>query len=901
MSEDLYNQIEKAYNPKDIEPKWYKSWMDKKYYLTNDKASNKSFSIVIPPPNVTGSLHIGHALNNTLQDIIIRYMRMKGHDSLWVPGTDHAGIATQIVVERELSMKGLSRDALGREKFVEKVWQWKAESGSTITNQLKRLGALPDWSKERFTLDEGLSDAVRKVFVDLYKEGLIYKDSRLVNWDPGLRTAISDLEVDQRDVQGKLWYIKYPIEGSRQYITVATTRPETMLGDTAVAVHPDDNRYKKLIGKMVNLPLTARQIPIIADEYSDPEKGTGAVKITPAHDFNDFEVGKRHYLEMIDIFDDTARLNDKVPEKYKGLDRFECRKLVLADLERMDLLEKEENISHTVPYGDRSGELVEPRLTSQWYVNAKELAKDAIKAVEAGKIRFHPQFWESTYFEWMRNIKPWCISRQIWWGHQVPVWYGPDGEEFCELTEHEAYSRAHEHYGNDVELKRDSDVLDTWFSSGLWPFSTLGWPESTDAFNKFYPTSVLITGFDIIFFWVARMIMMGLKFTGEVPFRDVYIHGLIRDEKGEKMSKTKGNVIDPLDISDEYGADSLRFSLAAMASQGRDIKLSLSVIKGYRNFINKIWNASRFLMLNMEGYESNYQYKQEDLSIFDKWILTKLNRLLEEIKKDFESFEYDKVANKIYQFIWADYCDWYIETAKPLLRSESNLVKKQTQSILVKVLTCSLQMLHPFTPFVTEEIYDRLKNFGVKLYTNQGQFTDSIVVSRFPDSSAEEIFNDDYNKVELLKEVVTAIRNLRAELGISPARPIKVILSIVDDTIKSVLLDNSEFIFNLASVESIEIVGDDKPDKCITQVISGVEIYVPVEGVIDLDKEIKRINNDLAKIEKDLKTTENKLNNSNFLERAPVDIVDKEKAKFDELSSKKSRIIEVLNRLNEIQ
>ena len=900
MAEDLYSQIEKSYNPQSLEQKWYKNWTEKKYYSSDNKSANKPFTIVIPPPNITGSLHIGHALNNTLQDIIIRYKRMKGYDCLWVPGTDHAGIATQMIVERELGKENLSKEDLGRERFIERVWKWKSQSGSQINNQLKRLGALPDWGKERFTLDEGLSDAVKKVFVDLYKEGLIYKDKRLVNWDVKLRTAVSDLEVDKRDVKGKLWYIKYRVEDSDLFITVATTRPETMLGDTAVAVHPKDKRYKKLVGKFVLLPLTDRKIQIIADEYSDPEKGSGAVKITPAHDFNDFEVGRRHGLEIIDIFDESAFLNSNAPKEYAGLSRFDARDKILNNLEELGLLEKEEDIMHVVPYGDRSGEIIEPRLTYQWYVDAKELARDALKAVEKGDIKFHPKYWENTYFEWMRNIEPWCISRQIWWGHQVPVWYGPDEQIFVELSEEAAHRAAKKHYGNDTELTQDSDVLDTWFSSGLWPFSTLGWPEKTQDFKKYYPTSVLITGFDIIFFWVARMIMMGIKFTGKVPFKDVYIHGLIRDEKGEKMSKTKGNVIDPLEIIDEYGADSLRFSLAAMASQGRDIKLSFSIIKGYRNFINKIWNASRFLMLNLEGYNPEFVYDKQKISIFDKWILTKLNNLIKETDIDFDNFDYDKVANKIYQFIWGDFCDWYIEITKSKLRSEDDTERQITQDLLVKVLTSSLQLMHPFTPFITEEIYNRLQQFRVSLKSVTGEITKSIVVSAYPTFNESEVFLKEYKYVEFLKQIVVSIRNIRAELGVMPAQRIKILIHPDSDKTHDLISDNKHFIYELAGVDSVEFAGDEKPKNCVTQVLSGVEIFVPVEGIIDLDSEISRINREVSKIDVDLKFIEDKLNNKKFIERAPKEIVEKEKNKFKEFSDNKSRMLEVLKRLSEI-
>ncbi len=901
MPDDNKTQMDKVYDPKKVEEEWYAHWIEKGYYKSSPSGQTPPYSIVIPPPNVTGSLHIGHALNNTLQDILIRWKRMKGFDALWVPGTDHAGIATQMMVEREIEKEGTSRVKMGRDAFVERVWKWKEESGDTITRQLRRLGALPDWDMERFTMDEGLSHAVRKVFVDLYNEKLIYKDKRLVNWDPKLCTAISDLEVDQREVSGHFWHFKYPIEGrSDEFITVATTRPETMLGDTAVAVHPEDPRYKHLVGKNAVLPLADRSIPIIADEYSDPEKGTGAVKITPAHDFNDFEVGRRHGLPMINIFDETAHLNDNAPPKYRGLDRFEARKRVIEDMEALGLLDKIEDTRHTVPYGDRSGVVVEPWLTDQWYVDAATLAAPAMKAVEEGRIRFVPKYWESTYFEWLRNIEPWCISRQLWWGHQIPAWYGPDGEIFVALTEEEAQKAANGHYGKETEIKRDPDVLDTWFSSGLWPFSTLGWPERTPELEKYYPTSVLVTGFDIIFFWVARMIMQGLKFMDEVPFRDVYIHGLIRDEKGHKMSKTSGNVIDPLDVIEENGADALRFSLTALATQGRDIKLSMPVIQGYRNFINKIWNASRFLFMNLGDYNDSAKIPDEKLSTYDKWILTKLNEAVKEVGDSFESYEFDKAASAIYKFFWSEYCDWYIESVKPVLYGDDPQGKQRTKGVLVRVLKTALQLLHPIAPFISEELYQRLRGFGVELSAVDGGTAESIVISSFPECNETQIFRDEHDEVELLKEIIVGVRNLRAVIGLHPSEKVGVVLLPETKQARKQIEDNKGFILSLASLSGLEIAKKDKPKKAIAHVIPGVEIFLPVEGLIDVGKETERIKKEIGKISKELERTEKKLSNPEFLGRAPEEIVKKEREIFEELSFQIKKMEDVLSKLREI-
>lgn len=901
MSPDNKIDMEKAYDPNKVEEKWYADWMDKGYYKASTESDKPPFTIVIPPPNVTGSLHIGHALDYTIQDILIRYKRMKGFDALWVPGTDHAGIATQMVVERELEKEGQNRRDMGREKFLERVWEWKEESGGTITRQLRRLGAMPDWDKERFTMDEGLSNAVRTVFVELYKQGLLYKDKRLVNWDPKLMTAVSDLEVEQRDVKGHLWHFKYPISGADgEFITVATTRPETMLGDTAVAVHPEDERYKALVGKTVVLPLVGREIPIVADEYSDPEKGSGAVKITPAHDFNDFEVGQRHDLPMINIFDSTAHLNENVPEKYRGMERFEARKQIIEDMEALELLETIEDTDHTVPYGDRSGVVIEPWLTDQWYVDAKTLAGPALEAVEKGDIKFVPKYWESTYFEWLRNIEPWCVSRQLWWGHQIPAWYGPDGEVFVALSEEEANATANKHYGKETELTQDPDVLDTWFSSGLWPFSTLGWPEPKPELKKYYPTDVLVTAYDIIFFWVARMIMQGIKFMDDVPFKDVYIHGLIRDEKGLKMSKTRGNVIDPLGVIEENGADALRFTLAALCTQGRDMKLSMSVIQGYRNFINKLWNASRFLIMNLEGYDPDYEPSEEELSTYDKWILTELKQTIETVEQSFEDYEFDKAASTIYQFFWAEYCDWYIEAVKPALYGDDEKEKQKTRTILVEVLSSSLRLLHPIAPFVTEELTEKLRSFGVHMETPEGEVTESIAMSAFPDSTQVHVYDDAHKEFEFIKAIVVGARNLRAVIGLHPSEKISVTVVPDSKDIGNQIESNKDFILNSASLTGLEIRYEGKPKKAVAQVVPGVEIFLPVEGLIDVQKESERIKKEIGKIAKDLDRTEKKLGNSNFLDRAPDDVVQKEREKFEELSFQRKKMEDVLQKLSEI-
>ena len=752
--------LDKHYRPQEVEQRIYEAWEEGGAFNCGQRTGAETFSIVIPPPNVTGSLHMGHALNNTVQDILARFERLRGRDVLWQPGTDHAGIATQMVVERQLmENQEPNRRDMGRDAFVERVWQWKAESGGTIVQQLRRLGASCDWSRERFTMDEGLSRAVIKVFVELYRQGLIYKDKRLVNWDPGLLTAISDLEVEPREVNGHLWHFKYPLaDAPGQFVIVATTRPETMLGDSAVAVHPDDPRYRDLVGKMVELPLVGRQIPIVADSYADPEQGTGAVKITPAHDFNDFEVGRRHDLPMYNILDAHACLNEEVPEVYRGLPRYEARERIVADLDALGLLERVEEHVHMVPFGDRSGEVIEPWLTDQWYVDAATLARPAIEAVEQGKTVFVPRNWEKTYFEWMRNIQPWCISRQLWWGHQIPAWYGPDGEIFVAPDEEQAVEAALAHYGKAVALVRDEDVLDTWFSSALWPFSTLGWPDETPELARYYPTDVLVTGFDIIFFWVARMMMMGLHFMKEVPFQTVYIHALVRDEHGQKMSKSKGNVIDPLELIDEFGADALRFTLAAMAAQGRDIKLSKNRVEGYRNFVTKLWNAARFCEMSECRRIEGFDPRQCKLPL-NRWIGGEFARAHSEVTAAIEAHKYNEAANTLYQFAWHLFCDWYVEFAKLPLNGDDGAARDETRAMAAWLFDQLLILLHPFMPFVTEQLWGLTGEWG-------SPRRHMLIHAEWPRDLGDLADPAAQAEMGWVIGVIAAVRSVRAELNV---------------------------------------------------------------------------------------------------------------------------------------
>jgi valyl-tRNA synthetase len=892
-----------------------------------ERTKAEPYCIVIPPPNVTGSLHMGHALNNTLQDILCRFERMRGKDVLWQPGTDHAGIATQAVVERQLLERQQpgSRE-MGREAFIKRVWEWKAESGGAIIGQLKRLGASCDWSRERFTMDEGLSRAVAKVFVELYRAGLIYKDKRLVNWDPKLKTAISDLEVQQVEVKGNLWHIKYPIEGSDEFIIVATTRPETMLGDVAVAVHPENERLKHLIGRTAVLPLVGRRIPIVGDDYADPEKGTGAVKITPAHDFNDFEVGRRHDLPLINVLDAEGRLDLRdnagflhgVPPSSEldetlslhGLDRFAARKRIVEHLEARGLLDKIEPTVHTVPHGDRSGVVVEPFLTDQWYVDAKTLAEPAIEAVRAGKTVFVPTQWEATFFNWMENIQPWCISRQIWWGHQIPAWYGPDGKVFVAESEDDAVADALAHYtdieeitveeGHDIAadperrarfaneyLHRDEDVLDTWFSSALWPFSTLGWPDQTPEVKRYYPTSALVTGFDIIFFWVARMMMMGLHFMKEVPFHTVYIHALVRDATGAKMSKSKGNVIDPLELIDEYGADALRFTLAAMAAQGRDIKLSSQRVEGYRNFATKLWNAARFAEMN--GCVRDPDFSPRDAKeTLNRWIAHETAKAGREATAAIEVYKFNDAAAALYRFIWNIFCDWYLELSKPVLTGADGAAKDETRATTAWVLDEIVKLLHPFMPFLTEELWGVTAEQGPKR-------EHMLTLAAWPQHDG---LNDTRAEAEIgwVIDLITAIRSIRSEMSIPPATQLPLVLAGASDETRARAGRWAEFIRRLARVSDIAFA-DTPPRGAVQIIVRGEVAALPLQGIIDLGAERARLTKEIAKCDADIARVDQKLGNADFLKRAPEEIVEGEREKRDDAQARKEKLAEALERL----
>ncbi len=885
--------LDKTYQPAEIEDRIYRQWEETRAFAAGQperlKAGAKPYCIVIPPPNVTGSLHMGHALNNTLQDVLVRFERMRGRDVLWQPGTDHAGIATQMVVERQLmERQEPDRRSMGREAFLKRVWAWKEESGGTIINQLKRLGASCDWSRERFTMDEGLSRAVLKVFVDLYRAGLIYKDNRLVNWDPKLETAISDLEVVQVETKGHLWHLRYPIEGETdKYIVVATTRPETMLGDTAVAVHPDDDRYKTLVGKHVILPLVGRRIPIVADDYADPEQGSGAVKITPAHDFNDFEVGRRHDLPMINVLDLHACINDSAPEAYRGLDRLEARKRVVADLEAQGLLDKIEDHVHAVPHGDRSNVVIEPWLTEQWYVDAKTLAEPAIAAVERGETVFVPKAWEKTYFEWMRNIQPWCISRQLWWGHQIPAWYGPDGEVFVAESEAEAAELARAHFGRAVELKRDPDVLDTWFSSALWPFSTLGWPDATPELARYYKTDVLVTGFDIIFFWVARMMMMGLHFMQEVPFHTVYIHALVRDEKGQKMSKSKGNVMDPLELIDQYGADALRFTLAAMAAQGRDIKLATARVEGYRNFGTKLWNAARFLEMNSCAPDPVFDPASPKHTI-NRWIAGEVERAAAAVTEAIEAYRFNDAAGAVYHFLWHVYCDWYLELIKPLLAGEAADVAAETRATAAWALDQALKLLHPFMPFITEELWARV--------AEASQPRDSLLIAaQWPrltglrDRAAEE-------ELDWVLRFVSEIRSVRAEMNVPAGARVPVVFTGADDATAGRIERYGETMRRLARIDTITHAK--APPKGSVQIVLGEAVVaLPLVGVIDLAAETERLKREIAKVGSEIKQIDAKLANEKFVSRAPEHVVEEQRERRADAEAMAAKLEQALKRL----
>ncbi len=882
--------LEKTFQPAEVEKKHYERWESDGAFACGASPDGDPYTIVIPPPNVTGSLHMGHALNNTLQDILIRYARMRGRDALWQPGMDHAGIATQMVVERQLAEAGnMSRRELGREAFIERVWEWKEESGGTITGQLRRLGASCDWSRERFTMDDGLSRAVLKVFVDLYNQGLIYKDKRLVNWDPKLETAISDLEVEQRETQGKLWYFNYPVEGEEGvYLTVATTRPETMLGDTAVAVHPDDARHAHLIGKHCILPLVGRRIVIVGDEYADPEQGSGAVKITPAHDFNDFEVGRRHDLEMINIFDVGGRINENAPEAYRGLDRFDAREKVVRDIEAAGLLAKVEDHVHTVPYGDRGGVPIEPYLTDQWFADAKELAKPAIAAVEDGRTKFFPENWSKTYFEWMRNIQPWCISRQLWWGHQIPAWYGPDGRVFVELDEAAAQAAADAHYGEAVELTRDEDVLDTWFSSGLWPFSTLGWPDETPELARYYPTDVLVTGFDIIFFWVARMMMMGLHFMGDVPFRTVYVHALVRDERGQKMSKSKGNVIDPLDLIDQFGSDALRFTLSTLAAPGRDIRMSESRVEGSRNFATKLWNAARFCQMN--GCVSGGDFDPASPSqTVNRWIVGEVAKCEREVSKQLANYRFNEASNTLYQFAWGTFCDWYLEFCKPLLNSDDAALKAETQATAGWALDQILLMLHPFMPFVTEELWGALsEDRPADLIRSQWPV--------YPDGIIDE---DVAKELDWVVRLISEARSVRSEMNIPAGAKIPMILKGAGSSAASWLRTHEPLILRLARLDGISM-DEEIPQGSVQFVHDESTVALPIADVIDIEQEQQRLQKEIGKVDGEIKKLQKKLSNEQFLSKAPAAVVDEQRGRLADEETARVKLDEALKRLSAV-
>jgi valyl-tRNA synthetase len=880
--------LEKTYEPSVLEAKFYHAWEKVGAFQAQPESDKTPYTIMMPPPNVTGSLHIGHALTFTIQDILIRYYRKQKRDALWQPGMDHAGIATQMVVERQLAEKGVDRRDLGREKFLETVWEWKAESGGMIMNQLRSLGASADWPRERFTMDEGLSAAVVKVFVELHKQGLIYRDKRLVNWDPKLLTAISDLEVQQIEMKGKLWHFKYPIEGEDgRFITVATTRPETMLGDSGVAVHPDDDRYRGLVGKYAVLPLVGRRIPIVADEYSDMEKGTGAVKMTPAHDFNDFEVGRLHGLEMINILDQHANLNDNVPEAYRGLDRYVARKQVVADMEALGLLDRIEDTAHSVPHGDRSNAPLEPWLTEQWYCDAKTLAKPAIEAVESGRTKFVPKNWENTYFEWMRNIQPWCISRQLWWGHQIPAWYGQDGTIFVEANEADALAAAEIHYGKLTTLTRDKDVLDTWFSSALWPFSTIGWPEQTADLARYYPGDVLVTGFDIIFFWVARMMMMGLHFMGEVPFHTVYIHALVRDEKGQKMSKSKGNVMDPLVLVEKYGTDALRFTLSAMAAQGRDIKLAETRIQGYRNFATKLWNAARYAEMN--GCSHNPAFDPSNCSLtVNRWIVGEVARAAGQVSGAIENYRFNEAANTVYQFAWGTFCDWYLEFTKPILAGDNVAAAAETRATTAWTLRQLMNILNPLMPYLTEEIWQRLDGEG------------SLISTAWPDFSGVELDEGAVAEMDWVVRLISEVRSIRSEMSVPPRAEIDLLLVGLNEHSQGRLNDHRDIIQHLGRLKSARGHDGAIPDGAIQSVIDEATIVLPIADVVDISQESQRLVKDIDKIDVEIEKINRKLSNEKFIAKAPEEVVAENRSRLVAEEQKREKLAAALSRLQTV-
>ena len=876
--------LEKNYNPKDFEEKIYSDWERDNDFKPDMRSDKDAFCVVIPPPNVTGVLHMGHALDDTLQDILIRYNRMQGKKVLWQPGMDHAGIATQMVVERNLAKEGITRHDLGREKFIETVWKWKEQSGGTICKQLRRLGASCDWSRERFTMDEGLSRAVRKIFVNLYKDGLIYKAKKLVNWDSKFMTAVSDLEVVQKETVGKMYYYKYPIENEPgQFIHIATTRPETMFGDTAVAVSKENEKLKHLIGKNAVLPIVNRPIPIVGDEHADPEKGTGAVKITPAHDFNDFAVGKRHNLPLINILNEDATLNENTP--FPGMDTQTARAKTIEKLEELGLMEKIEDHPMVIPYGDRSNVVIEPMLTDQWFVDAPTLAREAIRAVEQGEMEFVPKSYEKTYFEWMRNIQPWCISRQLWWGHQMPIWYGPDGEIFCEENVDEAQAAADKHYGRHVELTRETDVLDTWFSSGLWAFSTLGWPDKTEFLDTFYPTSVLVTGFDIIFFWVARMMMMSMYMMKKVPFKKCYIHGLVRDEQGRKMSKSKGNTVDPMETIEKYGADALRFFMAAMETQGRDINMSENRIAGYRNFATKLWNAARFGEMNEAAIPQGFEPSSVKHAV-NKWIIAKAQEATREVTENLNSYRFSDAANAVYQFVWGSFCDWYIEMIKPILYGENEAEKAETRAAFAWVRDRILVILHPFMPFITTELWNNTAQRDVKLI-------------HAPWPQAEKIDTAAMEDIDWAIELIGAVRSLRAEMNLPAGAKLTVFLKDANDASCAHLKSFNNIICSLARLEKLECFAPEaEVSKDMVQaVFREAVILLPLKGVVDFAAEKERLQKEIAALDKNLEGYARKLGNPSFVERAPAAVVEEEKRRQSEALENKAKLQEALQRI----
>ncbi len=883
MKKEQDQNREKVYDPHQVEEKWYGFWEAQNLFRADEFSTRPSFSIVIPPPNVTGSLHMGHALNNTLQDVLSRYKRMDGFNVLWLPGTDHAGIATQNVVEKQLAEEGTNRHKLGREAFVERVWKWKQEFGGQIIRQLKKLGSSCDWSRERFTMDEGLSRAVKEVFVRLYRDGLIYRGDYIINWCPRCQTALSDLEVEHEQEQGHLYYIKYPIEESREFLVVATTRPETMLGDTAVAVHPEDKRYMKVIGQKVILPLMNRKIPIIADGYVTQDFGTGALKVTPAHDPNDFEIGRRHGLEVVRVIDDAGKMNSQAG-KYAGQQRFQCRKEVIKDLKEANLLKKVEPFLHNVGHCYRCKTIIEPMVSKQWFVRAEVLARPAVEAVKKGETRIIPPVWENTYFEWMNNIRDWCISRQIWWGHRIPAWYCLDCGEVTVSAEPVTKCAA----CSSSRVEQEQDVLDTWFSSALWPFSTLGWPEKTKDLEVFYPTSVLVTGFDILFFWVARMMMMGLKFMGDVPFKNVYIHALVRDAEGQKMSKSRGNVIDPLLVIEKFGTDAFRFTLAAFAAQGRDIRLSEERLAGYRNFANKIWNASRFTLSNLQDYDPHKPVGKANFTLADRWILSRVNSTISAVRQGLDSYKFNEAASAVYQFLWHEFCDWYIELIKPVLYQDQDPAQKWVaQDVLARVLNISLRLLHPFMPFITEEIWQSLPG-------NEG----SIMVAEFPKVEEGEIQPGAEAEMELVMSVIGAVRNIRSELNIPPAKQVEVVLQSKNGGALNTLERNRIYVGSLARATQMAFQPEgEKPRASATSVVGDVEVFLPLKGLINLDEEEKRIQKEISKVAAELSRINLKLHNEEFLRKAKAEAVEKEREKAKGLVDKEAKLKEGLGRV----